>query len=217
MTSLLLLQKCEMAFQGTALSLLLMIASTSAQMAVLRYGTECPDPPVQQNFDIIRYMGKWFEYERFPNFFQVGTRCVMANYTLQENAKVKVVNAAIEKYSVDSSACPWYRDRIAVGSAEAADPAEPAKLGVRFNENAPAGKYWVIETDYDNYSVVYSCSPMSSMMQVFVETGWVLTRRKAEAPANLDEIHERLSQVGIDPSNFQLSDHESCPDWPTDD
>jgi len=205
-----------MAFQWTALALLAMAASASAQ-AVMRMGTACPDPPVQQNFDIEKYTGRWFEYVKFPNFFQIGARCVIANYTLQEGGTVRVVNVAIEKYSLDhndSPHCPLYRNRIAVGDAAAVDPSEPAKLEVRFSESGgPPGKYWVLETDYDNYAVVYSCSPYMSM--VSVENAWVLTREKNKAPANLDQIYERLTQAGIDPTNFELSDQNGCPEWPT--
>ncbi|GFS22780.1 apolipoprotein D [Elysia marginata] len=132
--------------------------SNSLACVVMHVGTECPQPAVQDNFDITRYVGRWFEYEKFPNVFESGSRCVIANYTLLPDNSVRVVNVAIQEVSYGLGICPWYRPRTAVGTARPFDPAEPAKLGVSFRENSPPGNYWVLETDYDTYSIVYGCS-----------------------------------------------------------
>ncbi|KAK3724619.1 hypothetical protein RRG08_041103 [Elysia crispata] len=198
------------------LSLLLLTGwagSGALACVVMRMGTECPEPAVQQNFDITRYIGRWFEYEKFPNYFEMGARCVIANYTLFPDNTVKVVNVAIQEVSYGLGICPWYRSTVAVGNATVVDESEPAKLGVRFSEYAPRGNYWVLETDYDTYSIVYGCSKMPAV-PVYVETAWVLTRERLVAPANLDQIKERLTAKGLDISYFQPSDHKGCPEWP---
>ncbi|XP_043347772.1 apolipoprotein D isoform X1 [Dermochelys coriacea] len=51
----------------------------------------CPDPPVQENFDVTKYVGKWYEIEKLPASFERGI-CIKANYSLEENGKIKVIN-----------------------------------------------------------------------------------------------------------------------------
>ncbi|GFN75555.1 apolipoprotein d [Plakobranchus ocellatus] len=180
---------------------------------VMHFGTQCPEPAVQDNFDLARYMGRWFEYEKFPNYFEMGAKCVVANYTLYPDNSVRVVNVAVQEVSYGTGICPWYRSNVAVGNGIAMDPQVPAKLGVQFSENAPRGDYWVIETDYDTYSVVYACTKMPAV-PIYTEVAWVLTREREVAPPNLDQIKARLTRQGIDVSYFQLSDHKGCPEWP---
>ena len=45
-------------------------------------------------------MGKWYEIEKYPVIFELGQKCVTADYTLESNGKVKVVNQAIVKMFV---------------------------------------------------------------------------------------------------------------------
>ncbi|RUS71768.1 hypothetical protein EGW08_020472, partial [Elysia chlorotica] len=72
--------------------------------------------------------------------------------------------------------------------------------------------YWVLETDYDTYSIVYGCTKMPAV-PIFTETAWVLTRERSVAPANLDQIKERLTAKGLDVSYFQPGDQKGCPEW----
>ena len=48
-----------------------------------------------------------------------------------------------------------------------------ASCKVKFNEYAPLGDYRVLETDYENYSVVYSCTNLAFVKFEYV---WLLTR-----------------------------------------
>ena len=41
----------------------------------------------------------------------------------------------------------------------------------------PAGDYWIIETDYTNYSVVYSCVDFL-LGAIKLEFAWILSREK---------------------------------------
>ena len=41
----------------------------------------------------------------------------------------------------------------------------------------PAGDYWIIETDYHNYSVVYSCADFL-FGAIKLEFAWILSREK---------------------------------------
>lgn len=51
-------------------------------------------PPVS-DFDLTRYMGKWYEIARTPNPFEKGMHSVTALYMLKSNGRVEVLNQGI--------------------------------------------------------------------------------------------------------------------------
>ncbi|MBR2345894.1 MAG: lipocalin family protein [Lentisphaeria bacterium] len=55
-----------------------------------------PGIPAVKNFQLERYMGKWYEIARLPNRFECGMRNVSTVYTLQKNGMVKVFNHGIK-------------------------------------------------------------------------------------------------------------------------
>lgn len=52
----------------------------------------CPNTTVVNNFDVARYLGRWFEIKSYPAIFQLGGTCTEANYGLNPNGTVSVVN-----------------------------------------------------------------------------------------------------------------------------
>jgi len=192
-----------------SLVVLTLLGVTSA-FIVIRTG-RCPTPPVKQDFDVTRYTGKWWEYQRFPAPFEYGVVCGFANYTLIASDKVKVVNSGIQEIKF-----LWWvisrKPTLAVGEAVIVNPSEPSKLQVSFG-GMPAGSgepnYFVVDTDYDNYAVVYSCSG-DSLGLGNVQFAWILTRAQGVRPANLEQIHNTLKESGVDISPFITVDHSNC-------
>ena len=52
------------------------------------------DPPLQvvSQVDINRYLGRWYEIARYPNWFQENCYAVTADYELSEDGFIRVVN-----------------------------------------------------------------------------------------------------------------------------
>ena len=46
--------------------------------------------------DIHRYMGKWYEIARYDHFFERGMSDVMAEYSIQGDGEILVVNRGIK-------------------------------------------------------------------------------------------------------------------------
>ncbi|CAH1377717.1 unnamed protein product [Tenebrio molitor] len=112
----------------------------------------CPEYKTVQNFDLNKYLGKWFEAERYFAVFEFGGKCVTADYNYDNNGAVNIINQQI-------SALTGIRSTIE-GLGNHVGRSDEARLSVSFpslpvNFDAP---YWVLDTDYDNYSVVWSCS-----------------------------------------------------------
>jgi len=196
---------------------LVMTLISVGQGQVFTKGKACPDPEVQQGFDVVRYMGKWHSYERFPPRIQ-DSRCNLANYTLNADNTVRVVNVAIVPFYVGKADCPLFRNAVIDGYATIPDAYEPAKLKVNFPTGRTpdeAGDYWVLDTDYNTYTVVYNCQlTISDDMQMGkIESATVLTRRKGEKPPNLESLHDLLTNNDIDIGNLQVVKQEGCPQW----
>merc|ERR1719348_2490702 len=143
--------------------------------------TKCPEkPPTIKEFNATEYLGNWYEQRRFPAFFQLNTRCVRATYGVLENGRVSVHNVATKKNGDFD---------VIDGSAYVPDPNFPGELVVEFPGN-PAGNYWILDTDYTNYSVVYSCA---DFLLVKLEFAWILSRER-----NLDaDILEYATNVYV--------------------
>uniref|UniRef100_A0A2A4JTJ4 Lipocalin/cytosolic fatty-acid binding domain-containing protein n=1 Tax=Heliothis virescens TaxID=7102 RepID=A0A2A4JTJ4_HELVI len=157
------------------------------QPVVFRGQCESVNVQAMQNFEIGRYMGLWHNIELYPTAFQSGT-CSNADYDLV-GGSVTVVNSEVineRLYTVNAVAVPATSD----GSA---------KLVVTFpipgSDQTVSSDYWVLDTDYDNYAFVYSCSNLNAdEMQV---SSWKLSRTKTLSTASATAISNVMSTVSV--------------------
>ncbi|XP_075875865.1 apolipoprotein D-like [Nelusetta ayraudi] len=168
------------AFQVLSLTLLSVLA---ANAQVIKPG-RCPKPAVQMNFDAARYLGTWYDIEKLPHTFQKG-ECSTATYSLKSPGVVGVLNRELLADGTINSIS---------GSAMSKDPFEPAKLLVTFFENSPPAPYWVLSTDYDNYSLVYSCTDLGVL---HVEFAWIMSREPTMSEETLEDLHSTLASIGV--------------------
>lgn len=52
----------------------------------------CPNIPVISNFDASRYIGTWYEIQRFNYIFELGLKCVSATYGSINSTMISVYN-----------------------------------------------------------------------------------------------------------------------------
>ncbi|XP_070775480.1 apolipoprotein D-like [Enoplosus armatus] len=157
----------------------------------------CPKPAVQENFDAARYLGKWYDIQRLPHAFQKG-ECSTATYSLKSPGVVGVLNRELLADGTINSIS---------GSAMAKDPSEPAKLQVSFFENTPPAPYWVLSTDYDSYSLVYSCTDLGVL---HVEFAWIMSRQPTLPEETIEELHSTLSSIGVRVDKLLTTDQDAA-------
>ncbi len=58
---------------------------------------------VVEDFDVERYMGRWYEIARYDNFFERGLSHVIADYSRQNNGQIVVVNSGRKRNGNHSS------------------------------------------------------------------------------------------------------------------
>jgi lipocalin len=101
-----------------------------------------------------------------------------------------------------------------VGEATTPDQSKPAELKVKFSEfdKSTAANYFIIETDYDDVAVVFSCSEINvPFFPLNIQFAWILTRQQGVAPSNINDIMDKLTSFGVDVKKFKTVDQKDCP------
>lgn len=135
-----------------------------------------------QTLDLNLYMGTWYEIARFDHPFERGLVGCTANYRLQENGMVKVINSGY-KNTLNGE----YKE--SVGKAKRPDNSEPGKLKVAFFLNFYAD-YYVLELA-DDYRYALIGSKSSKYL-------WILSRTPVMAQSDIDLLLSKAAQRGYD-------------------
>src|SRR3569833_1295626 len=80
--------------------------------------------------DLEQYLGKWYEIARIPHSFEKDCFCSTAEYSLNEDGSVKVLNSCIKNGNLE----------IVEGTATVIDKRHQSKLKVLFG--IFSGQYW---------------------------------------------------------------------------
>jgi len=144
-----------------------------------------PYLPTAQKVELQRYMGVWHEIARLEHFFQKNCVGSSAEYALQDDGEVSVVNRCIDER--DGSL------REAKGRAWSVDPLDNSKLKVSFFWPF-RGDYWIIELG-ENYEYSVVGAPNRQYL-------WILAREPVMDATVYSGIIERLRQQGFPVENL---------------
>ena len=134
--------------------------------------------PAVENFELARYMGKWFEYARMPNWFEKDMTDVSVEYSIMPDGRVKVVNSGYRNGKLKSI----------TGVAEYTGKDGSGELKVSFFRPFYS-PYRIIKLPADyRYSVVVSGKNYL----------WILSREKTLTPEDRQEITVFLQKNGYD-------------------
>ena len=160
-----------------------------------------------EDFEADRYMGKWYEIYHTQNqpFQSDNWKCVTADYTdLQDDGSFKVYNSSVARF--------WLPRFGIHGDGKCPADEEDGECYVKFF--SPISKwpaepnYHILDTDYDNYTIVYSCNE-DDMAYL-----WILAR----TPTISDDLSNELMGKAFDYlPNYETSnlikddqDEEKC-------
>ena len=166
-------------------------------MATLAYAS---DEKVQTvaKVDLNKYLGTWHEIARKPLYFQ--NKCdynVTANYSLNENGRVKVDNKCFNKDG---------KLQQSIGEASVQNTPENSKLKVSFLPKAlrwlPVGRgdYWILKLDED-YQVALVGTPNKKYL-------WLLSRSPTLDPAIAAEFLDHAKNQGYNLSDLIHTKHK---------
>ncbi|XP_059079065.1 apolipoprotein D-like [Tigriopus californicus] len=157
-----------------------------------------PKPETVKVFNQTQYLGDWYQVQGIPTFFSPdGSTCIRARYGQNEDGTISVLNILIYPDGNFGEIC---------GYAYSPDPEHPGDLVVKF-PTSPAGNYWLIDTDYENWASVYSCDEILGNK---FEYGWVLTRESAPSEAIVQASLDAFVAQGITLDDFVDNPQDGC-------
>ncbi|KAJ8357061.1 hypothetical protein SKAU_G00198550 [Synaphobranchus kaupii] len=102
-----------------ALILPLLLSLSNAQ--VPHWGT-CPEPPLQPDFILKKFLGTWYEVAKLPAQYENG-RCIETNLSMNADGTIKVFSSEIRKGQLNTLE----------GTGVVEDINQPAKLGISYS------------------------------------------------------------------------------------
>ena len=159
-----------------------MLASIGKSILALGSGSSnsvvCDDVAPLDSFDAARYMGTWYEIQHSHGaIFQPDNfDCTRAEYT--------DLDAAAGTFKVYNNSQIGFLPPTGVhGTASCAGQPNGQCIVSFFGQKFDEPNYKVVDTDYETYSIVYSCSPND--MQYL----WILSRTPTMDQDLLDSLN----------------------------
>ena len=156
----------------------------------------CPQllpPETVEYVDLERYAGLWYEIARYDTPFDEDAVAVTAEYTLNEDGTVKVVNSGLVG-GLDGT------PTSIEGVARVVDPETNAKLAVKFNRSGIENTefpYWIIELgEYYSYAVI--SNPVKTVL-------YIISRTPNIDESVYDDVVNRLTTKGFNAYLIELT------------
>ena len=162
----------------------LFIATLVAAVIPLTACSKDFDNSTVKEFDLSRYLGLWYEIARYDHSFEKGMDNTMAQYILQDDGTVVVLNTG------------WKNGKfkLAEGKAKYKDPeGDPGHLRVSF--------FLFFYSDYNVMMVDenYQISLVGSKAEKYL---WILSRTPVPDPVLLRMVLDEAEQRGYDTSQL---------------
>ena len=145
-----------------------------------------------KNFELDRYLGKWYEIARLDHSFERGLDNITAVYSLRDDGGVEVINSG---YSIEDN--EW---RQAEGKAYFVDDTNSGHLKVSFF-GPFYGSYIIFEMDMKDYQHAFISGPSTSYL-------WLLSRTPQVSPEIIDQFKKRAAEFGFDTSKLIFVAHD---------
>ncbi|MET0066249.1 MAG: lipocalin family protein [Candidatus Thiodiazotropha sp.] len=150
--------------------------------------------PVDE-FDLQRYLGKWYEIARLDHSFERGLENITAEYTLRDDGGVSVVNRG---YSLQDG--EW---RVAEGKAYFVEDPDKGYLKVSFF-GPFYGAYLVFDLDREDYQYAFISGPDTNYL-------WLLSRTPQVSEELLERFRRESRALGFDVDELIYVKHGAVP------
>lgn len=145
-----------------------------------------------EDFELDRYLGKWYEIARLDHSFERGLDNITAEYSLRDDGGVKVINSGFSREDND-----WQQ---AEGKAYFVDDTDKGHLKVSFF-GPFYGSYIIFELDKKDYQYAFVSGPDTSYL-------WLLARQPQVDDKVKKLFIERAMESGFDTSKLIYVVHD---------
>jgi apolipoprotein D and lipocalin family protein len=152
-------------------------------------------PPTAGSVNLARYAGRWHEIARLPAPFQKDDEKAIADYGMNANGTVSVLNIAVR---------PDGTRREIMGSAKVLNPPDNTKLAVRFDTwfgplipMPDEGNYWILHVD-GNYQEAIVGTPDRRFL-------WLLARTPRISEKRFRALVGKAREAGFDVTRLVIT------------
>lgn len=145
------------------------------------------------DFEVNRYLGKWYEIARLDHSFERGLKNVSAEYSLRSDGGVDVVNRGFSTTKGE-----WEQ---AEGKAYFVNNPQQGYLKVSFF-GPFYGSYVVFELDRENYQYAFVSGPDLSYL-------WLLSRTPQLPEEVVSDFIAQSKSLGFDTSKLIMVDQDA--------
>jgi apolipoprotein D and lipocalin family protein len=146
--------------------------------------------PAPITVDLERYQGTWYEIGSIPQPFQAGCTCTEANYKLNDDGTVQVVNSCYRNNRWES----------VTGAATVDNPGVNTDLTVTFPGSDP-GDYRILAVADDYSYVVVTSDEVRSL--------WILARERQLDDESLEDAMT-IASANVDLNGFTFTVQSGC-------
>lgn len=170
------------------------------------YPASCPEPKVMQNFDIEKFEGLWYEVQRTFALVEGGLKCAT---TVVSGASNKKMRATFRRNGINILN---RRVTLMRGYLHTPDAKKPARMELVMGPLSLFLRYRVIDTNYDDYAVVWGCfeSPKYSQILGHTENLWILSRNQTLGSEFKDKIYNYLDSIDVSRAGLVDTNFENC-------
>jgi apolipoprotein D and lipocalin family protein len=144
-----------------------------------------------EDFEIDRYLGKWYEIARLDHSFERGLEQITATYSLREDGGVSVINRGYNKLENE-----W---KEAEGKAYFVNEKTEGYLKVSFF-GPFYGSYVIFDIDRENYEYAFVSGPDLSYL-------WLLSRTPDIKPEVIEKFKAKAKALGFNIDKLIFVDH----------
>jgi len=144
------------------------------------------------DFEVNRYLGKWYEIARLDHSFERGLSRVSAEYSLRDDGGIRVINRGFSEKENQ-----W---KQAEGKAYFVQSPDVGYLKVSFF-GPFYGSYVIFEMDKEKYQYAYVSGPNRNYL-------WLLARTPQIDQKRIDRFIERSRELDFDVNNLIFVEHE---------
>ncbi|KPJ09407.1 Apolipoprotein D [Papilio machaon] len=178
--------------------LFFLIAAVTAQIPSLGF---CPDYQPMANFNMNRFLGTWYEAERYFTVSELGSRCVTTKYESTPEGRILVSNEITNAMTGMKRVLDGHLQMIG-REGEGRMIVKYATLPVPYDT-----EFSVLDTDYDTYAVMWSCSGIGP---VHIQNAWVLTRERLAPQMVMQKAYTALEKCKVSRTFFVKTNQEDC-------
>jgi len=166
----------------------------------------CPVYQPMANFEKDRFLGTWYEVERFFTITELASRCISVTYEKRADGKIWVNNAITNRFT--------NVQRIISGTMKLSGVGGEAKYNIHYT-TLPVNyetTMIILDTDYKNYAVIWSCNGIGPVGHT--ESAWLMMRERRPPGPILQRAYGILDKYQISRTFFLKTDQNNCETVP---